>query len=739
MEKERLKQLVGEMSLKEKVDQMLQITGDFYLDGDGAVLTGPGRDMGLSEEDITLAGSTLGTYGAETLIKIQKEYMERHPHRIPLLFMMDVIHGMKTVFPIPLAQGATFEPELSKKCAQAAAKESAVSGLHVTFAPMADLVRDARWGRVMEATGEDPYLNGKFTAAMVRGFQGDSLQEPYRIGACVKHFAAYGAAEAGRDYNTVELCENTLRNYYLPAYQEGIQAGAALVMTSFNTLDNIPASVNKRLMRGILREEMGFDGVLISDFAAILETLAHGAAEDEADAAEKALGAGVDIDMMTGVYAGQLCKLAEQGRIEERLIDEAVLRILELKNKLGLFENPYKDADPEKEREILLCPEHRALARETAAASFVLLKNEGVLPLDKGKKIAFIGPYTEDRELKSTWAFIGDSKDCVTVREAAEEVFDRGRTAFYQGCPMLGADVRLEGFTEAVSVASTPQEREAMLLEAERGAREAELVVLLLGEHYLQSGEATSRAMIEIPEIQMELFRRIHAVNPNIVTVLFNGRPLDIREISQKSKAVLEAWRPGTEGGHAVIDVLTGVVSPSGKLPVSFPYCVGQVPVYYNGFSTGRPYKKGVPNRFCSRYLDIPNEPLYPFGYGLTYTTFEVSPVRLSGPVLAHDGELTAAVTVKNSGLRPGTEVVQLYVQDLAASVVRPIRELKGFEKVKLEPGEEREICFTIKEEMLRFWDAQCRFGSEPGRFRVYVGTDSTTENSGEFELAEKA
>lgn len=737
MEKERLRQLVSELSLKEKVDQMLQITGDFYLDGDGAVLTGPGREMGLAKEDVALAGSTLGTYGAETLIKIQREYMERHPHRIPLLFMMDVIHGMKTVFPIPLAQGATFEPELSEKCARAAAREAAVSGLHVTFAPMADLVRDARWGRMMEATGEDPYLNGKFTAAMVRGFQGEDPAKPYRIGACVKHFAAYGAAEAGRDYNTVQLCENTLRNYYLPAYEEGIRAGAALVMTSFNTVDNIPASVNQRLMRGILREEMGFDGVLISDFAALLETLAHGAAGDEAEAAQKAISAGVDIDMMTGVYAGQLCGLVEKGRIDERLIDEAVLRILELKNKLGLFENPYKDADPEKEREILLCPEHRALAREAAAASFVLLKNDGALPLDKSQKIAFIGPYTEDRKLKSTWAFIGDSKDCVTIREAAEEVFDPRRTAFCKGSPMLGADVRLEGFTETAAEAYTPQEREAMLREAERRAAEAELVVMPLGEHYLQSGEATSRAMIEVPEVQMELFRRVHAVNPNIVVVLFCGRALDIREISQKARAVLVAWRPGTEGGHAVIDVLTGAAAPSGKLPVSFPYCVGQVPVYYNGFSTGRPCQKGVQDRFRSKYLDIPNEPLYPFGYGLTYTQFEVSPVRMSGARLKPGGELTAAVTLKNTGRRAGTEVVQLYLRDLAASAVRPVRELKSFSKVTLEPGEEREIRFAVREEMLRFWDAQCRYRSEPGRFRVYIGTDSTAENSGEFELTE--
>ena len=575
MKQEELKKLLDTMSLQEKIDQMFQLTGDFYQDAD-SVLTGPAVQLGVTGEDVHMAGSILGTCRAEKLIKIQKRYMENHPHHIPLLFMMDIIHGMKTIFPIPLGQGASFEPELSKRCAAAAAKEAAVSGLHVTFAPMVDLVRDARWGRVMESTGEDTWLNSLFARAMVEGFQGDDLKEPYKVAACVKHFAAYGAPQAGREYHTVELSENTLREYYLPAYQAGIDAKAAMVMTSFNTVNGIPASINRWLMRDILREEMGFDGVLISDFSAILETIAHGCSEDSREAAVKALEAGVDIDMMTNVYAANLRKLTEEGVVQEAWIDQCVMRILELKNKLGLFENPYKDADTEKEKEIFLCPEHRALAREAAVKSFVLLENDGVLPLDMGRRTAFIGPYMDSKQIKSSWSFTGDDKDCVSIKEAAEKVFDGSRTVYLKGAPVLGSDskeseARLTGFTGDECGIMTREEEEQMQKEAVEAAKEADLVIMPLGEHYLQSGEAASRAQITVPEVQMELFRAVHRVNKNIVVVLFCGRPLDIREISQKARAVLVVWRPGTEGGSAVVDVLTGKENPSGRLPMSFP------------------------------------------------------------------------------------------------------------------------------------------------------------------------
>ncbi len=736
MTEKQLLDLLHEMTLKEKVDQMLQITGSFYQKDANEVLTGPENKLGLTAEDLRYAGSILGTAGAERLKKIQERYLETQPHKIPMLFMMDIIHGMKTVFPIPLAQGASFNPALSKECAAAAAKEAAVSGLHVTFAPMADLVRDPRWGRVMESTGEDPYLNSLFARAMVEGFQGDDPKEPYRIAACVKHFAAYGAAEAGRDYNTAELSEHTLWESYLPAYRAGIEAGAALVMTSFNTVNGIPASTNRWLMRDILRDELGFDGVLISDFSAIYETIAHGHAKDKADAAQKALEAGVDIDMMSDVYSSNLCRLVEEGAVEEALVDEAVLRILRLKNRLGLFENPYKDADPEGEKRYILCAEHRALARRAATESAVLLKNDGLLPLAPKSSVALIGPYLRSRGMISSWAIAGELSDCVTVEEAAKSVFDPRNTYYADGCPMVSEGTAFAGFREETPCAVSEEKQGEMLREALDAAKQAETVVLLLGEHYLQSGEAASRAMIELPEVQMELFREVYKVNQNIAVALFGGRPLDLREISRKAKAVLEAWLPGTEGGNAVIDLLSGKANPSGKLSMSFPYCVGQVPVHYNMDSTGRPWIPGGQDRCRSRYLDIPNEPLYPFGYGLSYTEFTVSPVVLDRDVLTKDTPLTASVLVKNTGTVPGVEAVQLYIRDEYASVVRPIKELKGFQKVRLAPGEEREIRFTIDEPMLRFHTADNGFSSETGRFTLYVGQDSATENSTCFELA---
>lgn len=735
MTEQKLKELLADMTLEEKVNQMSQVVGAFFNKDMDITAMGPMADKGFTPENVALSGSILGSMGAETLKKIQKDFVEQHPHHIPMLFMLDIINGFKTIFPIPLGQGATFEPELSEKCAAVAAKEAAVSGLHVTFAPMTDLVRDARWGRVMESTGEDPYLNGLFCAGMVRGFQGDDLKEPYKIASCVKHFAGYGAPTAGRDYNTVELSEHTFRDFYLPSYKAGIDAGAAMVMTSFNTVNGVPATGNKKLMRGILRDEMGFDGVLISDWAAIEEIIYHGYCADREEAAVRSAEAGVDIDMMTGIYCENLCRLVREGKISEDLINESCMRILELKNKLGLFENPYKDADAEKEKAYSLCPEHRTLAKKAAEESFVLLKNDGVLPLDTAKKIAFVGPYTNNHEIKSSWSFTGDSKDCVTIQEAAEKVFDASRTTYAEGCPVIGNDVELIGFTETTPKKYSEEELAAMEQSALQAAKEADLVVMPMGEHYLQSGEATSRAMIDVPEIQMELFHKVLAVNPNVVVVLFNGRPLDLREISVKAKAILEVWFPGTEGGSAVVDVLTGKKNPSGHLPMSFPYCVGQAPVSYNEYSTGRPNLPGMKERFRSKYLDIPNAPLYPFGYGLSYTTFDISAVTLDQNEMDKNGRIAAHVTVKNTGDTAGCDVVQLYIRDDYSDVVRPVRELKGFRRVELAPGKEQEVTFYITEEDLRYYRLDGTFGSEPGTFTVFVGDSSTTENSAVFTL----
>ena len=739
MTDQELHLLLEDMSLQEKIDQLLQLTADFYGKTDRDVVTGPASELGISMEDIDLAGSVLNGTGAKALMQIQDAYMDRHPHHIPLLFMMDVIHGYRTIFPAPIAQGASFDPEMSQKAASIAAREASAAGIHVVFSPMVDLVRDPRWGRVMESTGEDPYLNSRFCEAQIHGFQGDDMKEDGKVCGCIKHFAGYGGAEAGREYNTVQVSEHTFREYYLPSYEAGIKAGAGMVMTSFNTVNDIPATINQKLMRQMLREEMDFDGVLISDYAAILETVAHGASSDKKDAAHKALLAGVDIDMVTGCYAGELAKLVKEGTVPESLIDESVLRILQLKNQLGLFEHPHKDADPEKEARYILCPEHRALAREAAAASCVLLKNDKVLPIRPSQKVAFIGPYIDNYEICSSWAVTGHPEDSVTIRQAAKELLPDSDLTFCHGTSLLPRDHVFAGFAEPNRAeefyADVFADPEKALADAVAAAKAADVVILCLGEHYLQTGEATSRTELSLPENQMELFCAVRAANPNVAVVLFNGRPLLLDELSRDAAAVLEAWFPGTEGGHAILDLLTGTKNPSGKLPMTFPRNMGQIPIYYNHFSTGRPLTGTDPQRFVSKYTDAPNTPLFPFGYGLSYTEFSYSDVSLSSDSLTSEDSITASVQLKNTGACTGTEVVQLYIQDVAASTVRPVRELKGFTRITLAPGETQTVSFRISEAELAFHRADGSYGTEPGAFRVWIGGSSATENGTGFTL----
>ena len=739
MTDQELHLLLEDMSLQEKIDQLLQLTADFYGKTDRDVVTGPASELGISMEDIDLAGSVLNGTGAKALMQIQDAYIDRHPHHIPLLFMMDVIHGYRTIFPAPIAQGASFDPEMSKRAASVAAREASAAGIHVVFSPMVDLVRDPRWGRVMESTGEDPYLNSRFAAAQIHGFQGDDMKEDGKVCGCIKHFAGYGGAEAGREYNTVQISEHTFREYYLPSYEAGIKAGAGMVMTSFNTVNDIPATINQKLMRQMLREEMGFDGVLISDYAAILETVAHGASSDKKDAAHKALLAGVDIDMMTGCYAGELAKLVKEGTIPESLIDESVLRILQLKNQLGLFEHPHKDADPEKEARYILCPEHRALAREAAAASCVLLKNDKVLPIRPSQKVAFIGPYIDNYEICSSWAVTGHPEDSVTIRQAAKELLPDSDLTFCHGTSLLPRDHVFAGFAEPNRAeefyADVFADPEKALADAVAAAKAADVVILCLGEHYLQTGEATSRTELSLPENQMELFYAVRTANPNVAVVLFNGRPLLLDKLSRDAAAILEAWFPGTEGGHAILDLLTGTKNPSGKLPMTFPRNMGQIPIYYNHFSTGRPLTGTDPQRFVSKYTDAPNTPLFPFGYGLSYTEFSYSDVSLSSDSLTSEDSITASVQLKNTGACTGTEVVQLYIQDVAASTVRPVRELKGFTRITLTPGETQTVSFRISEAELAFHRADGSYGTEPGAFRVWIGGSSATEIGTGFTL----
>jgi len=735
MDTKKLIELLEDMSLEEKIDQLLQVCS-YYYEKEG-VITGPENQAGFSEEEIQNAGSVLGGGGAKLLRRIQENYMKKQPHHIPLLFMADVINGYRTIFPIPLAQGATFNPEIVEKAAAISAKESAASGLHLTFSPMVDLVRDARWGRVMESTGEDTFLNSRLSRAMVEGYQGKGeLKEKGRIAACVKHFAGYGAPMAGRDYNTVELSERTLREDYLPAYQAGVDAGCATVMTSFNTLDRIPSTGNKKLLRDTLRGQMGFDGVIISDWAAIEELIHHGMAVDKKEAAALAIEAGVDIDMMTTCYCGSLKNLVEEKKIDEALINEAVLRILELKNKLGLFENPYKDASEAEEAEIILCKEHREVAKAAAIESMVLLKNDNILPLKKeGQSIAVIGPHVDNKWISGVWSIFAKIDENVTVQEGIKNLGINNVT-FAKGCGFIDPDSGIETYHKNQNILEDNKIADKLLEEAIQNAKKADVVVMPLGEIAIQSGEASSRTSIDIPKVQMDLFEKIYEVNKNIVVVLFNGRPLTIKSLSEKAKAILEVWLPGTEGGNAIAEALFGDANPSGKLSMSFPYNVGQVPIYYSEFHTGRPYsdeQKDV--KYLSKYLDIPNAPLYSFGYGLSYTTFDISKVTLNKSELRSGESIEASIVIENTGKVTGKEVVQMYIQDKKGSVARPVRQLKGFQKIELQPGEERKVTFTITEEMLRFYDINMNFTSEKGDFVVYIGNDSRTRNQQEFVL----
>ena len=708
MTEKQLSELLQDMTVAEKAEQLVQLNGDFY--GGDDFLTGPAAAFHLTDNKAYRLGSILGSDGAARLTKLQDEFIKEQPHHIPAMFMADVIHGYKTAFPVPIALGASFDPELVRETAETAAKEASAAGIHVTFSPMADLARDSRWGRCMESFGEDPCLNSKMTAAMVRGFQGENCGDKGRVASCFKHFAAYGAVQSGRDYNVAELSERTLFEDYLPAYEAAVNAGAEMAMTAFNTLDRIPCTISRKLLRDILRDKMGFEGVLISDYNAIGETVIHGAAEDSRDAAEKAINSGVDIDMMSDCYLNNLEELVKSGEVSESRLDEAVMRVLKLKNKLGLFENPYKDASEEEEKRLHCCREHMELSRKAAAECSVLLKNNGILPL-RAKKIAVIGSLCESRDIVGSWAIFADNSKTVTLRAALEKV-----------C----SDIEFQFIPS-----DTPDEK------AIAAAKSAEAVILALGEDQLGTGESRSRTDISLPEGQKRLFEEISAVNPNTVVLLFGGRPLAIPEIAEKAAAVMELWLPGTAGCLGAADILSGKASPSGRLSMSFPYCSGQLPLSYSAFNTGRPkdnrVKEFIP--FLSNYMDAPNIPLYPFGFGLSYTSFEYSPIALDRDILTADGGITASVRVKNTGDRTGKEVVQLYIRDVKGSVVRPLRELKAFKKISLAPGEEQTVSFEITEKMLRFYDINMDHTAEKGSFILYIGPDSTTENRTEFRL----
>ncbi|WP_430534497.1 glycoside hydrolase family 3 N-terminal domain-containing protein [Listeria rocourtiae] len=710
MKKVELRELLEQMTITEKVGQLLQLAPMFYkgtiTEGE---ITGPMAEMGITSAVSENAGSVLGSSTASEMIAIQEEYLKTNRLGIPLIFMADVVHGYKTIFPIPLAIGATWDIVAAEKMAEVSAKEATAAGLQVTFSPMVDLVRDPRWGRVMESTGEDPYLNSSMAASFVRGYQGNPelLAENFeKMAACVKHFAAYGAAEAGREYNTVDMSMRELYQNYLPAYEAALEAGSKLVMTAFNVVDGVPATGNKWLMRDVLRDQLGFDGVLISDWGAVKEIINHGTAANSMEAAEQALHAGVDIEMMTTCYLENLEDMIADGVLPESLLDDAVMRILELKRDVGLFEDPYRGLKGDTNRQgDILSIEHRDTARSIAADAMVLLKNdENLLPLaTAGTKIALVGPLAETQDVLGAWSWLGDRKDAVSVADGMMTQFD--------GIKVAGAR-------------DTENVTEAEIAEMVRVARGADVIVLALGESSNRSGEANSIATIRLPDSQYPMIDAICALDKPVVTVLFSGRPLDLHGVIESSDALVEAWFPGTEAGNAVADILSGRVNPNGKLPMSFPYTTGQIPVYYNHLSTGRPVDAAdAQEHYVSQYIDIPNQPLFDFGFGLSYTTFSYSNLELSSDTITKVDTLNISVTVTNTGDLVGKEVVALYLQDIVGKVSRPRKELKRFTKIELLPGEARTVTFNLTEADLRYYKPNLDFTSDPGDFNVFIGT----------------
>lgn len=709
-----VKALLSKMTLREKLAQMSQFNAVCILpDSDGGI-TGPAQKLNLSQEDINATGSTLNIKNVEDVIKIQKYHMENDPNKIPLLFMQDIVHGFTTIYPIPLGMGATFDPKLMEECSAMAAKEATVGGIHVTFAPMVDLVRDCRWGRCMESTGEDPYLNCLMSQAQVKGFQGD-LTGKYDIVSCVKHFAAYGAAEAGRDYNTVDMSEKNLREFYLPAYKAAIDANVEMLMTSFNLLNGVPSSGNKWLVDDILRKEWGFDGIVISDYNAFREMKIHGYASDDKDCALKALNATSDIEMMSTCYLGYVEELINEGKLTMEQVDKATERILILKDKLGLFENPYRYASVEECKELFLCKEHRDLCRIAAQKSAVLLKNDGVLPFNNPKNVAVIGPFGNIAMIGS-WSCHGKEEDGVSVVDGFKNA---GINVTYsQGC---------SGNVDALA-----DKKE--IAKAVKCAKKADAVILCLGESRNISGEGTSMADVSLSLAQKTLLKEVSKVNKNCVVVLFNGRPLALSDVIDDAPAFVTAWQPGTEGGNAIASLLLGKVNFEGRLPMSFPYVTGQAPIYYNRHLTGRP-TKGRTHGYSSRYIDTEDKPLFPFGYGLSYSKFEISEPVLSKTQMSEDETITVSVNVRNVSDKEGTTLVQMYINDVTASLVRPIRELKNFSKVTLKAGEEVTVSFPITRKELQFYTASGKLDVEKGKFKVFVCDNAHDGNPVEFEL----
>lgn len=708
---QRVNDLLAAMTLEEKIGQLTLYTTDWGS-------TGPTIREGYKNDIRSGAcGNLFNSHTAGFVRELQRVAVEETRLKIPLLFGFDVIHGYKTIFPIPLGEAASWDMEAIGTSARVAAAEAAAAGLNWTFAPMVDISRDPRWGRVMEGSGEDPWLGSRIAEARVRGFQGKKIGDTDAVLACVKHFAGYGAPMGGRDYNTVDMSERYFRDFYLPPYEAAVKAGAATVMTAFNDYDGVPATGNKFLLTDILRKEWGFRGFVVTDYTSINEMVNHGVAADDKEAGELALHAGVDMDMQGAVYQRFLAQSVKEGKIKTADIDEAVRRILRLKFDLGLFQDPYKFCDESREKSVLLSKEHHAAARDVARKSIVLLKNDrNVLPLSGNQKIALIGPLADNKsELIGNWNGAGNANDCVSVLEGVR-MQAKNEVLFDSGCEFFTP--KKGGMEAALAM-----------------ARQADIVVAVVGEQAMMSGEAAARADITLPRAQEDIILELIKTGKPVVVVLMNGRPLAIPEIAENATAILETWWLGTEAGNAIADVLFGGYNPSGKLPMSFPRSVGQVPVFYNEKSTGRPYDPN--SKWTSKYIDMPNSPLFPFGFGLSYTTFEYGDPMPDKTVFKKGESLHITVNVTNTGKRAGEEVVQLYVRDLVASVTRPVKELKGFQKIMLQPGERRAVAFTLTERDLSFYRRDMTFGTEPGTFEIMVGGNSEAVKKVKVQMTE--
>lgn len=713
-----LQKLLDSLTLEEKLGQLTQVNAEFFNEKSQAEVTGPQSNLGVTKEQVATFGSTLNFKGAKEAIDIANSYLEKSKNKIPLMFMMDVIHGFRTIYPINLGMACAFDDDLVQRCSAMAAKEGVAGGVNVNFSPMVDLVRDARWGRVMESAGEDPYLACAYSKAQVKGFQGDMGKDNFA--ACVKHFAVYGAPEAGRDYNTVDMSERTMREYYLPTYKAAVDAGVRMVMSSFNSLNGQPAAGNEWLCKQVLRNEWGFDGVLISDYNSFREMLNHGYAESEKKAANLALNATNDIEMMSATYVHHVKELLDEGKIDIKQVDEAVMRVLKLKDELGLFENPLRGASEEEENRVFLCPAHRALAREAAEKSAVLLKNDGVLPFNlDAKKVAVIGDYAVSGDIIGFWHCEGRPEEAVTLYDGIERLLPDAKVKYAKGCSIALDATDESGIKEAVKV-----------------AKKADAVIVAMGEPGGDSGEGNSKANLEIPEIQYKLLQAVLKVNQNVAVVLFSGRPLAIEKLNDIAPAILQVWQPGTEGGSACANLLFGRAVPQGKLAMTFPRTTGQCPIYYNHYNTGRPRTNDRRRvAYQSSYIDTPNTPLYPFGYGLSYTTFAYSDVTLDKTEMDETGSITASVTVKNTGRHEGTETVQLYLRDLAGECVRPVKELKGYKKVTLKAGEEQAVSFEIKIDDLKYYHSDLTYRADKGEFTLFIGSSSAVDKGVNFTL----